>query len=303
MPNQDKSKIILYKQVNPNLSYKMFKWYEIGYLGVGKKGLPFFDMSKWIDMDKDIVLEAEAEITAILGKFKMHWWPKTGAYIPEDINGAKWLNYYVWNAEREIPDDIRLGFTKPIDISNWVYSQGLIPPDWSQMAYIMRPGPGSWASPGNLILTKMGINGEWIEETPVLKHWIESWNIFDDIGRIVIFQNSPGVPVGIHRDAAYGLNAIHNVSIQFTKNRPTFIYDEKTKEKIYHRTRAYCFNVTDCHGVDATDDNVYTIRIDGIFKPDVCEAMGLYKDFIWMPQYKSAEKIQDIQIFEPDERP
>ncbi len=303
MPNQDKSKIVVNKQVNPNLSYRIFKWYEMGYLGVGSSGKPFFDMTPWIDMDSDLAAEAEAEVTALIGKFKIHHFPKNGAYVPADINGKKWLNYYVWNAEKELPEDVRMSFTKPTDISNWIYEQGWVPPDWTQMGYIMRPNPKAWAEDGHLDFDKIRQDGVWVEQAPALKRWIESWNIFDDIGRIVVFQNSPNNAVGIHRDTAFFPNSMQNVSIQFNRNRPSFVYDEAAKEKIYHKTPAYCFNISDNHGVDATDYDAFTIRMDGVFKPEICQALGLVEGRIWHPSYKSSMKIRDIQIFEPDERP
>lgn len=303
MPHQDKSRIAVNKQVNPNLSYRIFKWYELGYLGVGESGQPFADMSPWIDMDCDMAKEAEAEVTALVGKFKTHHFPKNGAYVPEDINGKKWLNWYVWNAETALPNDVRMSFTKPIDVSNWIYENGLVPLDWKQMGYIVRPNLKAWDSDGHLNFDKIRQDGVWLEDTPVLKRWIESWNIFDDIGRMVVFQNSPGDAVGIHRDTAFFPNSMQNLSIQFRKDRPSFVYDEKAKEKIYHRTQAYCFNISDNHGVDATDYDAYTIRMDGVFKPEICRALGLTDGKIWTPSYKSAQKIRDIQIFEPDERP
>jgi hypothetical protein len=303
MPHQNKSSIIVNKQINPNLSYRIFKWYEIGYLGVGKTGKPFFDMTPWIDVDSDLAAEAKSEIDPLIGKFKTNWFPKNGAYVPEDINNKKWLNYFVWNIEKEIPEDVRLSFTAPIDLSNWIYSNELVLPDWNKMSYIMRPNASAWGADGHLENKKFNRDGEWVEDVPILKRWIESWNIFDNLGRIVVFENSVGNSVGIHRDTSFYPSLMHNISIQFTPNRPVFVYDEKNKEKIYFQTQAYCFNPSDNHGVDASENDLYTIRIDGVFKPHICEALGLVQGYIWSPHYKSAKKLEEIQIFEPDERP
>lgn len=280
------------------------KWHEMGYLGVGESGVPFFDMTPWVDVESMQAQEVKAEVDNLLGKFKISFHPKNNAYVPEDIIGKKWLTYYIWRAQEFIAEEVRNSFVKDIDVAKWIYDQKLVPLNWSYMANFMKPTSDAWTTAGHLNFNKMKSPGIWIEEAPLLKKWIESWNVFDVLTRIVIFVNAPGEDVAIHRDfATNGPQSIHNLSIQFTKDRPGFIYDEINKEKIYYRTPAYSFNVGDNHGVDAQNENLYTIRIDGIFKEDVCKKLGIRNGMVWSPEYKSAKKLKNIQIFEPDERP
>jgi hypothetical protein len=306
MPHQSLKSIRTTKFINESLSYRIFKWYELGILGVGKSCAPTVDMSKWIDFTSDLAKSAEAEVTSKLGTFKQSHFPKNGAYVPEDVNGKKWVNYFVWNAEQCIPEDQRKAFTKDIQVAGWAYKNGLAVADWTRMDWIVKPTTDALGADGHLEFNKLTSAGIWQEDMPALKQWIESWNIFEDIGRIVIFENLPGNAVGIHRDSPVSLlapNLMQNISIQFKKDRPTFVYDEVTKEKIYHNTQAYCFNICDNHGVDAEDTYEFTIRMDGKFTPAICEALGLVDGAIWCKDYPSATKIKNIQIFEPEERP
>lgn len=305
MTQPDFSKIFVSKQINPNLTFKIMKWVEIGHMGVGESGVPFVDMTPWVDVESPLAQLAKTEIESFIGNFKISFLPKNNAYVPEDVIGKKWLTYYVWRAEQEIPEEVRLGFTKDLEVANWIYKQGLVPLNWSYMAYFMKPDRNSWTSEGHLDFNRMKSPGEWIENAPYLQQWIDSWNVFDVVARIVIFVNAPGEAVGIHRDFfSWGLpQSIHNVSVQFTKDRPGFVFDETTGKKFYFGTQAYCFNVADNHGVDAEPDNRFTIRVDGVFKPEISQALGLKNGQIWSPEYPSAAKLKNIKIFEPDQRP
>jgi len=302
---QQLSNIFVTKKINSKLSFKIMKWIEVGYMGVGEAGVPFVDMTPWIDVNTCEAHAVQKEIESFIGNFKISFLPKNNAYVPEDVLGNKWLTYYIWRAEKEIPTDVRESFVKDLDIANWIYKQKLVPLNWSYMAYFMKPHESSWTNEGHLDFNRMKSPGHWIEHAPLLKQWIESWNIFDVVARIVIFVNSPGQAVGIHRDFfSWGRSqSIHNVSIQFTKGRPGFVFDETTGEKFYFNTQAYCFNVEDNHGVDAEDEDRYTIRIDGVFKPEISQSLGLKNGQIWSPEYPSAEKLKSIKIFEPDDRP
>lgn len=304
MPHQDISKISFQKEINPDFTYRLFKWYELGILGVGKSSSPTVDMTRWVDTESDQAKEVEAEIIEILKSPKVSHQAYNSAYVPEDINKKKWLTYYIWKAEEYIPADVRMSLKTQQEITNWIYSQNLAIPNWTKMTFISRPPPASRdPKTGFVNFIDMQKNGEWMEDAPLCKKWIESWNLFDDIGRIVVFDNSPGNAVGIHRDIGFKPNSAHHVSIQFTKNRPAFMYDEMTKEKIYHNTPAYFFNISDNHGVDAETESKFTVRVDGIFKSKICEILGLDQGYVWAPQYPSGHKLKNIQIYEPDERP
>jgi hypothetical protein len=51
-------------------------------------------------------------------------------------------------------------------------------------------------------------------------------------------------------------------------NKRLFLWNEEKKEKTDVRGRAYWFNDSDYHGVDADPFFRYSIRVDGVFRPD-----------------------------------
>jgi hypothetical protein len=264
-------------------------------------------MSPWIDFDSELAKQSEQEIKNLIGNFKFHHLPKNSAYVPEDVNDKKWISYYVWRAEEFIPADILASFTKDVDVAVYLYNNNIARLNWKQMSYIVKPSSDLARGPDkHLNFDKIQSNGTWIEDVPAFKAWIESWNIFDDIGRIVVFENAPGEAVNIHRDSGVNgnvPNTMQNLTIQFKKDRPTFVYDEVTKTKFYHNTQAYCFNIQDNHGVDAQVTAEFTVRIDGIFKSEICESLGLVNGAIWCKDYPTYSKLKNIQIYEPSERP
>jgi hypothetical protein len=77
------------------------------------------------------------------------------------------------------------------------------------------------------------------------------------------------------------------------------MYDEITKEKIYTSSRAYMFNESDCHGVDAEEENNFTIRIDGTFQDHVCEKLGFVEGQVFSLKYKNGYKFNDLHVIDP----
>ena len=47
-----------------------------------------------------------------------------------------------------------------------------------------------------------------------------------------------------------------------------YLWDEEKQQKIHARRRVYWFNDSDYHGVDADPFFRYSIRVDGVFRPD-----------------------------------
>jgi hypothetical protein len=285
----------------------MFKWYELGILGCGKSGTPFIDMSDWVNLDTDQARDVEQEINNVVQNMKFAHQPYTGSYVPEDINGQKFVNYFVYRAKDYIPKEILDSFETETKMSMWIYEQKLAPTLWKEMGNIMNPNFSAMKDANGKFVLQFdkitNTTGTWIEHTPLLEKWINSWNLFDNVGRISVFKNRSDNPVYIHRDTSRAPTKMHQVSIQFTKNRPAFVYDEVKQEKIYYNTQSYFFNSTDCHGVDAGNEEVYTMRIDGTFTPEVCKKLGFDDGYIWKPDYFTGQKLKKIKIFEPEDRP
>jgi hypothetical protein len=135
--------------------------------------------------------------------------------------------------------------------------------------------------------TKENLNSNWTAESeffPQLKVFIESLknNVFDEIGRCLFFISYPNVETIVHRDFLQNEHKDHCINFYFSKGRPAYIYDEIKKEKIYldEKCRAYFFNNRDYHGVDAEPEFRYTLRVDGTFKKNISDQLGLIDGYV-----------------------
>jgi hypothetical protein len=59
----------------------------------------------------------------------------------------------------------------------------------------------------------------------------------------------------------------HFITLCPAANKRLFLWDEAKKEKTPVRARAYWFNDSDWHGVEADPFFRYSIRVDGVFDP------------------------------------
>ena len=100
---------------------------------------------------------------------------------------------------------------------------------------------------------------------------------FEHIGRCNIMGLEANDHGTVHRDgepadqAASGPD--HFITICPAGDKRLFLWDEETKTKTPVSGRAYWFNDHDYHGVDADPFFRYSIRVDGVFKPDFLEAI------------------------------
>ncbi len=65
----------------------------------------------------------------------------------------------------------------------------------------------------------------------------------------------------------------HFVTFCPAKNKRLFLWDEVDRTKTPVEARAYWFNDFDYHGVDVDPFFRYSIRVDGVFRPDFVERM------------------------------
>jgi hypothetical protein len=73
---------------------------------------------------------------------------------------------------------------------------------------------------------------------------------------------------GVPGDRAAGSGVDHFITLCPRGNKRLYLWDEENQRKIAVRGRAYWFNDSDHHGVDADPFFRYSIRIDGVFRPD-----------------------------------
>ena len=94
--------------------------------------------------------------------------------------------------------------------------------------------------------------------------WLELENIFEFIGRIVIFLNETGSSVIEHRDYSDGVSKKDQfIWICPLGNKKFYIRDEK--EKVYFNSKFCYFDNANIHGSDIIEQSSFSIRVDGVF--------------------------------------
>lgn len=109
---------------------------------------------------------------------------------------------------------------------------------------------------------------------PNVVNWVEQLQgtVFEHIGRVIFFHcEADGIPFE-HRDldAKNGIDVVKPHRNEFIHIRPNtkkafYIWDPKTKNKIYLNTRAAWWNDVDWHGGERIMEQSYSLRIDGKF--------------------------------------
>jgi hypothetical protein len=108
-------------------------------------------------------------------------------------------------------------------------------------------------------------------DLPAMEHFkfmheeIQSWGLFSEYGRIVLFSNEHHSYTPIHRD--YGLQD-EFIWISITPKK-FFVFNEATEEKTYSPGRAVTFNNSDFHGSSPSTRAGLSLRVDGIFNERV----------------------------------
>jgi hypothetical protein len=94
---------------------------------------------------------------------------------------------------------------------------------------------------------------------------------FRSIGRCNVMGLAANDHGTVHRDGVpeEKPKVDHFVTICPAGDKRLYLWDEEKQEKHYVRGRAYWFNDSDWHGVEADPFFRYSIRIDGVFAPEL----------------------------------
>jgi hypothetical protein len=97
-----------------------------------------------------------------------------------------------------------------------------------------------------------------------LMDWLKEENIFEEVGRAVIFLNDTGSFPIEHRDYPDGVSRKDQfIWISPMGSKKFYIRDDT--EKTYLNSRFCYFDNTNIHGADPVDHSTFSIRIDGVF--------------------------------------
>lgn len=271
-----------------------FPYQEYGIRGVGKRRIPMLSMDKYIDhsLDEQLHIECCKGIAACESDYKMGM--VYGGLPPEEVarfGGHDCYSEMVNNLPSDsphrkaieelletLPEDQKFGA-----VYRYAYfAMGSVIP-WFFALYLKQSG----------FFSKTEHNDNWTEASdkfPLLKQYIETLP-FKKIGRVMFFTTYPNAGVTIHRDSIVAEHSDHNINLFFSSGwRPSFIWDEKEKKKVYleQGARSYFFNNRDYHGVDPEPVFRYTLRIDGTFTDELCEELGLEDGKTWKWNYETA---------------
>jgi hypothetical protein len=258
----------------------------------GINNQPYFDMEKYINMDKFEELQpeilrgfAEARDLAKEGtwmrpgftwddcSYKLNWLPIPYAIdkfmaLPDDdpikVEGMKLYNNIKDHHTRNL-------FTRYLKMAVGAYDpytyyflweEG----DWNDRTAERKPTPEAKYFPGTV---------EWVNQM------VEDC-IFEHIGRVIFFCiEAGGIPFE-HRDldANNGVDVRYPHRNEFIHIRPNtkkafYVWDPEKKNKIYLNTRAAWWNDQDWHGGEMTMEPSYALRIDGKFTEEFRTQLGI----------------------------
>jgi hypothetical protein len=271
-----------------------FKYQEYGIKGVGKHRKPIISMDDYIDHSMDVELNTEClKGLALSSMIKMGM--VFGDIPPEEeqrLNSNGCWSSVLSNLDKFDPTGKhRKALVELIELAppgqevqaiyKYAYfAMGAVIP-WFFACYLKH---GDFNN-------KSKQNENWTENAkyfPKLIEYIKTLP-FKEVGRIMFFTAYPNAGVVTHRDSIVAEHKDHNINLFFDSGwRPSFIWDEKIKEKVYlpDGARSYFFNNRDYHGVDPEPVFRYTVRIDGTFTDEMCEKLGLEDGYTWKRSYE-----------------
>ena len=127
---------------------------------------------------------------------------------------------------------------------------------------------------------------------PSLKEWVSKLKIFDQVGRITFWLNTPGELGCIHKDTYQGWpdNFIH---INLDPERKTVFLLEDDGNKININSEVSVFDIRNYHGSQGNDYHGWTLRIDGLYNKEWAEQVGIWNYFNYesAPSYSSLNAV------------
>ena len=290
MPDQQHTVAKLHTQTVVSYPYA-----EYGIKGVGKNRLPIISMDRYIDHSKDCDLHIECcKGLALSEEYKMGM--IYGGIPPEEV--AKFAGHDCWSEmlkdlDKHDPTGVhRAALKEVIEKSPGKEMQAMY-----KYAYFAMGAVIPWFFAVYLKKNDFGKKtldqGQWTEAAKLFPNVVEYINRlpFKTIGRVLLFTTYPNAGVVTHRDSVVAEHRDHNINLFFAGGeRPSFIWNEKTKEKIFLEkgARSYFFNNRDYHGVDPEPVFRYTLRVDGTFTDELCEELGLENGYTWKWSYENA---------------
>ena len=119
---------------------------------------------------------------------------------------------------------------------------------------------------------------------PELKLWLENLveqRVFKHLGRIIFFKTEHDCLMPLHRDLIlpseqdYFPHRHEFIHLRTNLDKPFYIWDSETDEKILTDKRAIWFNDQDWHAGGRTNKQSYSLRVDGPFTDEFRKQLGI----------------------------
>jgi hypothetical protein len=123
-----------------------------------------------------------------------------------------------------------------------------------------------------------------IKHFPELKEWLENLvtsKVFKHLGRIIFFKAEHDCLMPLHRDLIlpnendYFPHRHEFIHIRPNLDKPFYIWNSETDEKILTENRAIFFNDQDWHAGGRVNKQSYSLRIDGPFTDEFRKKIGI----------------------------
>jgi len=270
-----------------------YPYAEYGMKGVGKNRLPIISMDQYIDHSKDQELHIECcKGLALSEEYKMGM--IYGGIPPEEV--ARFAGHDCWSEmlqdlDKHDPTGVhREAIKEVIEKSTGKEMQAMYKYAYFAMGSVI-PWFFALYLKKNDFEKKTQDAGQWTDSAKLFPGVVEYVNRlpFKTVGRVLFFTTYPNAGVVTHRDSIVAEHKDHNINLFFASGgRPSFVWNEKTKEKTYldKNARSYFFNNRDYHGVDPEPVFRYTLRVDGTFTDELCDQLGLENGYTWKWSYE-----------------
>lgn len=110
--------------------------------------------------------------------------------------------------------------------------------------------------------------------------WLDDQSVFEDVGRTSVFVTEQGCRTLVHSDYEYPAKPHNNefIWVRPHTDKDLYILDRGDGTKYHMDGHVHFFNNADLHGGDAPKKMTYAIRVDGRFRPEFRERIGLPAD-------------------------
>lgn len=114
---------------------------------------------------------------------------------------------------------------------------------------------------------------------PELMSWIKNLTIFQEIGRIIFFFNSPYDKHAVHKDHFFGSKE-QFILINLNPEKKEFFILHDNGEKLIVDSKAVVFDPRNYHGTEGKEYYGWTLRIDGKFNKDWLQTTDLLGHYL-----------------------